>query len=131
MISRAVILDNKKILLIHRFNKGREYYVIPGGHIEKGESQEQALIREIKEETGLDVKISKKLWSLENSYDKSTHHFFLVTEFSGKLELGGPEAGYQSETNRFILEWHDLEEVANLMVVPEPAKEKIIELFLK
>ena len=56
----AIILYNKKIVLIKRKNPPYEnYYALPGGFVEKGETVEQALIREVKEETGLDVDILK------------------------------------------------------------------------
>ena len=71
MISRALILDNDKVLLIHRFKDGREYFVLPGGHIEDGETEEETLIREIKEETNLDAQIDKHLWTLKNPFDNS------------------------------------------------------------
>lgn len=120
MISRALILKNKKILLIHRFKNGEGYYVLPGGHIEEKESEKEALIRELKEETNLDVKIDKNLWSLENPKDKSKHHFFLVTKFSGKLKFGGPELKRKSKKDTSNLEWHDLKEVPKINLVPEP-----------
>ncbi|MDD2665479.1 MAG: NUDIX hydrolase [Methanocellales archaeon] len=56
----AIILCNHKIVLIKRKNPPYEnYYALPGGFVEKGETVEQALIREAKEETGLDVEILK------------------------------------------------------------------------
>ncbi|MCD5409655.1 MAG: NUDIX hydrolase [Methanocellales archaeon] len=65
MIGRAlavdaiVLLDNK-IALIRRKNPPFEgYYALPGGFVERGETVEQALIREVKEETGLDIRIVK------------------------------------------------------------------------
>ena len=127
MISRALILDNDKILLIHRFKYGREYFVLPGGHIEEGESEEEALVREIKEETNLDARIDKKLWTLKNPLDNSENHFFLVTKFSGNLQLGGPELERNCEEDKHIFEWHSLNEVSELNLVPEPLKKKIIE----
>ena len=69
--------------MIHRYHNNQEYYVLPGGHIEKDESEEAALLREIKEETSLDAKIDRKLWTIENPQDKSQHHFFLIKEFFG------------------------------------------------
>ena len=53
------ILDNK-ILLIHRINLERpvgeqEYYVIPGGGVEEGESLQDAAVREVDEETSVKV----------------------------------------------------------------------------
>ena len=129
MISRAIILDNNKILLIHRFNKGREYFVLPGGHIEKNESKEKTLIREIKEETNLDIKIDKYLWTLTNPSDNSNHHFFLVTEFTGDLKLGGPELKKNSKEDTYILEWHNIKDITKLNLVPEILKNKILKIF--
>ena len=131
MISRAVILHDRKILLIHRFNERKEYYVLPGGHVEEGESEEHVLLREVEEETGLDAKINKKLWTLEKPSDKSKHHFFLVTKITGRLKLGCPEAKRNSEHNKYILEWHDLNKITDLRILPESAKEKLIEEFLQ
>lgn len=56
----AIILYDKKIVLIKRKNPPYENcYALPGGFVEKGETVEQALIREAKEETGLDLEVLK------------------------------------------------------------------------
>ncbi len=50
----AVIVKDGKVLLIKRGHEPfKDYWAIPGGHIDYGETAEQAIIREIKEETGL------------------------------------------------------------------------------
>ena len=51
----ALIIDNGKVLLLHHKKLG--VWLYPGGHIEKNETPDQAVIREVKEETGLDVEI--------------------------------------------------------------------------
>ena len=51
----GVIINDGKVLLLHRVKKDQEYYVFPGGHVLKNERAEDALLREIKEETGLDI----------------------------------------------------------------------------
>lgn len=53
--SRAIIIFNEKILLIK--NPNANHWSLPGGHIEKGETPEQCIIRELKEE--LDLSINK------------------------------------------------------------------------
>lgn len=46
----AVIIKNRKLLLLHRRKDGEVYYVLPRGGIEKNKSSEETVIREIKEE---------------------------------------------------------------------------------
>jgi len=53
-ISCYIVHDNKVVLILHKqLNK----WLPVGGHIELDEDPEQALIREVKEETGLDIKV--------------------------------------------------------------------------
>ena len=56
-----IILRENKILLIHRYRFNYDYWVVPGGTYEDGETTEQTAIREIKEETGFKCKIDKKI----------------------------------------------------------------------
>lgn len=51
----ALIFNDKGELLLIRGKKFKDRYVIPGGHIELGETMEAALVREVKEETGLEL----------------------------------------------------------------------------
>ncbi len=56
----GVIIKNGKVLLIKRKNepfKGR--WALPGGFVEYGETVEEAALREVKEETGMDARIKK------------------------------------------------------------------------
>jgi ADP-ribose pyrophosphatase YjhB (NUDIX family) len=54
----AVVRDNRILLIMHRENvSGRSYWVFPGGGIEPGETEEDCVRREIKEETNLDVNV--------------------------------------------------------------------------
>ena len=68
MIERAVgvIIKNEKVLLFHRFNQGKEYWVFPGGGIEEGETPEIAVDREIDEELTLKVKQKKFIFKVFN-----------------------------------------------------------------
>ncbi len=51
----AIIFNPDGKVLLCRSRKWDDKYVFPGGHIELGEKMEDALLREVKEETGLDV----------------------------------------------------------------------------
>lgn len=62
----AVILRGGKVLLQHL--KGQPDYAFPGGHIRFGETSAEALVREMREETGAAVVPGKLLWMSENFF---------------------------------------------------------------
>lgn len=59
MRAGAIILDNDRVVLIERFRAGNHYFVFPGGTVKKKESVEEAVVREVFEETGLDVVVNR------------------------------------------------------------------------
>ncbi|MFC1775094.1 NUDIX domain-containing protein [Nanoarchaeota archaeon] len=122
--ARVIIFKDDEILLMHRKKKSREYYVIPGGGIDEGETPEEAAIREIKEETNLDICLKELFLKIENMF------FYTADYAGGELKIGGPEDKKQSEDNSYRLEWIKLKDVKNLFLVPEGIKEKINDLIL-
>ncbi|HEY5158219.1 MAG TPA: NUDIX domain-containing protein, partial [Anaerolineales bacterium] len=56
-----LLLQDDKIALIERQRAGLHYFTFPGGHVEEGETPEQAAVREAAEELGLQVVIKKML----------------------------------------------------------------------
>lgn len=52
---RAIIIEDNKLLLMHRNKEGSEYWTLVGGGVNEGETNEEALVREVMEETGLKV----------------------------------------------------------------------------
>jgi 8-oxo-dGTP diphosphatase len=99
----AIIIRDRKLLLIHRFRDDLEYWVLPGGTMEEGETREIALVREVKEELGLDVLTSEHLFSVATA-GRVDHHF-LVSVSEGEPVLGGPETGRANERNRYVFTW--------------------------
>jgi len=75
----AIIFNAQGEVLICKSTKYHTKYIIPGGHIELGESMEDALVREVKEETGLDV-YDLKLISLKDSAESKEidPHFIFI-----------------------------------------------------
>ena len=68
--ARAILLVNNDIVTIKRtkYNGDSEYvyYTLPGGHVEKGETFEETVIREVEEELGIKVKIEEEFMSIYN-----------------------------------------------------------------
>ncbi len=84
--SFGIIFDEqKRILLVHR--RDYDLWNLPGGTLEDFESPASAVIREIKEETGLDVEISKLL-GIYNKENKNDMAFsFLCKVVGGEITL--------------------------------------------
>jgi nucleoside triphosphatase len=77
----ALVVNPKGEVLMVTSNKWHDKYTVPGGHIELGERAEDAIKREVKEETGLDVD-SVKLLLIQQAiypthYHKHEHYVFM------------------------------------------------------
>ncbi len=120
----ALIIRDNQILLIHRQTLDRDYYVLPGGSVEAGETPEIACIREAKEETGLSVTIIDYLGAFTNN--QRLEHYFLVAAEHGEPVLGGPEYERQGEHNRYSLLWARCEQIGALKIQPRLARQIIL-----
>ena len=70
----GILIENNKILLIEHLKKNKKYWLVPGGGVDWGESTAEALIREYKEETNLDITVEKFLFLSETiAPDKKKH----------------------------------------------------------
>jgi ADP-ribose pyrophosphatase YjhB (NUDIX family) len=63
----AVVVRDDHLLVIHRRKHGTEYFTLPGGGVQPGESAVQACARELEEEAGLHVVVGECLLTLENA----------------------------------------------------------------
>ena len=122
MSVRGLVIKEAKVLLVHRFKNGSEYWVVPGGGVEEGESKIKALVREMWEETSQKVISFTFLKSAEVN-DKE--HFLYECELSsGELKMQGPEAKEENEGNKYILTWVPVEQAKKLETLyPEIVKD--------
>ena len=74
---RAIIIQNNKILLMRRNKQGGDYYTLVGGAVKANESAEQALVREVKEESGLDVTHARLVFIEEHPAPHNEQQIFL------------------------------------------------------
>jgi len=71
LVVAALIFNQKGKVILLKSHKWRNKYVIPGGHVELGERFEDALKREIKEETGLNIFDIKFVCFQESIFDSA------------------------------------------------------------
>ena len=126
----AILIKGNEVLLIHRNNE-KEYFVFPGGGVEEGETVEQAVVREMQEETTIDVKINKLLY--HHTYDDGCEQFFYLCDYI----KGEPKLREDSEEKIRMLEgiefyeplWIKIEELNNMLVYPLEIRDLLIEDF--
>lgn len=92
-----------------RIKSGREYFTFPGGKVEADESVEEALQREIEEETGLQIQKFKRIFEIQNNDQREV--YYIVEKFQGLLRVGGPEGIRMDESNQYSLVWISISEL--------------------
>ena len=86
---RAIIFSEDKMVVMYRVKNDRVYYTLPGGGINEGETIENCVIREVKEEFGIDVEPIKEVYLYEN--EKTIQHFLTCKWLTGELGSGEGE----------------------------------------
>lgn len=121
-VSAAIIMKDNKIFVTQRgYGEFKDWWEFPGGKIEEGETPEECLKREIKEELKADINIDKFLCTVE--YDYPNFHLkmecFICSLIDGHLEL------VEAEDAKFITK-DQLDNIdflpADLLVVKELKK---------
>ena len=123
--SRAIIIDGNSLLTMFRRKRKedgsfKEYYVIPGGGLEEGETLEENVIRELKEEFNVDIEVLGYLGTEE--HEKTIEHFFHCKIISGESHLGGEELERMTEDNYYEVRKISLFDLENIDI---NAKDKI------
>ena len=124
----GILIKNNKVLLIHRKNE-KEYWVFPGGGVEEKESIEEAIIRELQEETSIVIKINKLLY--HHIYDNNTEQFFYLCDYiSGEPRLAedSPEKIETLEGKDFFDPlWFSIGELKSILLYPLEIRDWFLE----
>lgn len=83
----GILIKDNSILLLDQNVEDSRSWSLPGGTLEEGETLEQALVREMREETGLEVAVNDFLYICDNIAPNRhvVHLTFLVTEIGGTI----------------------------------------------
>lgn len=137
-IARGVLFDGSRILLC--FNPDKEYYYLPGGHIEFGESAAYALRRELMEECGLPIAVGPLVMVDEHSFQtkKRLHHEMNLVFHVEPLPPTGTESSNRKKAKSadwrdvrslepdLEIHWIELAAAVDLDIRPESAKAFIV-----
>lgn len=122
----AILIQNDHVALIKRERQGLLYYVFPGGQVEEGETLAEAAVREVAEETGLQVTVGPLLAVV--TLGERQQYYFGAEIIGGDFGTGrGPElqGTYAPENGTYMPVWVPLAELAQLPVRPAPLAELV------
>lgn len=115
-IARGVAVRDSRILLCKA--KGGSSTYLPGGHIELGETGREALVREMKEETGLDSTAGRFLGVVENSFvQKGKRHSEINLVY--ELAVDSPDGSVSAAEDWIEFEWRELADLDAANLLPE------------
>ena len=123
--SAGILIRNGKMLV--QCDQG--VYAIPGGHVKIGETSEQTLVREYKEETGAEIVCERLLWVEETFWkweNRDAHgivFYYLISLKNDDM----PDNCFVSQKDNctIALTWVPLEEIKKLEIYPTFIKNEI------
>ena len=116
--ARAIIIEGDKIGLMYRKKVNHAFYSLPGGKQEANEDLEETVVREIKEEFGIDVEVIKKVYEF---ISESAHqHFYLCKWVGGIFGTGeGEEFSVPSEKGYYEPRMVNVSHLKQLHILPK------------
>jgi len=140
--ARALVIHRDHVLLLRGEEPGREYFFLPGGAVQHGESLEDACVREVLEETGVNVRAGRPLYLREfiaSRHRRLTqgmppqHHVLALVylcEVTGEQSAREPhDLGHFTRDNGAAgvtgLVWVPLTEAAGLDLMPPQLKDEL------
>jgi 8-oxo-dGTP pyrophosphatase MutT (NUDIX family) len=132
----GVLIRDGKVLVQHEI--GDTSYAFPGGHLSFGESSEETLKREYKEEMGADITTERLLWIQENFWKWGTNdchqlclYYLIKLCDETQIPLEGAftyKAQLESEMYKLELSWIEISRLKDFKLYPPFAKDKLINL---
>ncbi|QQR93806.1 NUDIX domain-containing protein [bacterium] len=129
---RGIIIKDNAILLVKRVLYKKIFYVLPGGTVEEGETFEETLTREVKEETNCTVEIVEFLFQLNSKAAQRISRIYLCNYIEGTPELRKDSVEYdrQSKKNKYIPTWYPLMQIFKINILPKEVKDYLLQNYI-
>lgn len=123
----AFIAQDESLLMVRQAKDGRDYWLLPGGNLETGESLEEGLKRELMEECGVRVAVKEPLLLIESIDPEGSRHIVHITF---RAELQEPLRADHADVEGDILETRYIsgDELSDLDIRP-PFGSELIEIL--
>lgn len=130
----AMIISDGKILAMH--DDRSPYFYLPGGRVKMGETAEDAVIREVREELGIIAKIARPLWLNQAFFTEDVDHlryhelciYFLMDISETDLLERGNEFTVNEGKKTHTFEWLDFDQLKEEYFYPLFLKKEIFNL---
>ena len=131
MSYRAAVLlvKDDKVAMIERHRQGRHYFTFPGGHVQEGESPEQAAVRETMEELGLEVSIEGLVAQI--GWHGKWQYYYAASITSGVFGTGRGEEMIAPRPKRGTYQpvWVPLTQLLELPIKPRLMAELLLDFL--
>jgi 8-oxo-dGTP diphosphatase len=121
---RAVIVNDGRMLLMKRSRDGHKFYTLVGGGIDEGETPEQALLREVREESSIEVRDPKLIATLNDS--QFGEQLIYLCDYMGGTPALTADSGEATQneqgTNLYEPLWIALGDLAEITLLPHELK---------
>lgn len=127
--ARAIIIKDNALLVTHRNKFGMEYDILVGGGVDLGETPEQALYRELREETGVRVANPRLVFIEYAGQPYGTQHIFLCDYVDGEPALSPDSDEYKISAlgqNLYQPLWRPLTDLPTMTFRSERLKQAIL-----
>jgi len=128
--ARAIIIENNKVLVMYRNKQGSQYYTLVGGRVGENETVENALVREVKEESGLDI-TQARLVFVEYHQPPYNEQYIYLCEVAPHADVEIQDTSEEAQLNKLTVnihkvQWTDKKAFGNLAFRTPQLQEAIV-----
>ena len=129
MAARLVMVRDNHLLVMHRNKFGSEYYALIGGGVDPGESPSDALMREVREETGLKIANPKLVYIEEAGKPYGTQYIF-AADYAGGEPVLAPDSDeakiHNLGQNLYTPVWLEVSKLASVPFLSKELKNLLV-----